>query len=184
MGIKEVEGLLGKPAENYADKILHYHSNCLQISLDETGLVRFIELSAGGEISARYGDALIFDTPADELVAIIERDGKGVPDDMRLGVKFFDLDLALWRSVLPSDYDPDEPEDEYRNGKYWMTVGVGRGDFFNADEKSLTVDAASRLYEQISGKKPESVGLDMKRIFGGGAEPERQAPGTGKSRRP
>jgi hypothetical protein len=63
----------------------------------------------------------VFDTPAEELVRVISGD--------LLATEAFtfesdELGFALWRPVVPSLYSLEEPDDEYRNGRYWQTVGI------------------------------------------------------------
>lgn len=68
-----------------------------------------------------YGGVSVFDTLAEELVRFISGE--------LLAAEAFvfesdELGFALWRPVVPSLYSPEEADDEYRNGRYWQTVGI------------------------------------------------------------
>lgn len=81
-----------------------------------------------------YRGVSVFDTPAEELVEHISGERR---EGDYYDFKDFDLDLALWRPGLPSHYLPTDPEDEYRNGRYWMTIAIGHGGYFRKEARRL-----------------------------------------------
>ena len=111
---------------------LHYFGSAFQIGL-EAGRANFIELSwSPAEFEVWYKETSVFDTRADALVARISEDCPAVERENGHTVVFYNLDLALWRPLLPSDSGPDAPENEYRNGRYWMTIAIGSKGYFRA----------------------------------------------------
>jgi len=57
----------------------------------------------------------------------------------------FELDLALWRPTLPHHYQPTDPEDEYRNGRYWMTIAIGHGGYFRESARQVAARRDGRF---------------------------------------
>lgn len=106
----------------------YYFDNAFQITFDDRCTVQFIQLSwADAQFDVKYEGISVFHTPAEELVHIISgQPAETETDDF----EDHELDLALWRPAVPSDYSPEDPDDEYRKGEYWMTIGVGDGHYF------------------------------------------------------
>jgi hypothetical protein len=88
-------------------------------------VVDFIELANGGGLEALLGDVDVFATPADVLVARLERehalDPSSEPGYLYL---FRDLGLSLWRSTIPES--EDDPE-----GRYFDAVAIGTPESFS-----------------------------------------------------
>lgn len=125
----DVEGLLGKSVrEGPGPGRLWYFESRLQVDFPD-GEVSFIQIHCQpdwrpGSPPVMYEGVSVFETPAEELVEHIsgerrDRDYHTFTD--------LDLDLGLWRPMLPSDYLPTDPDDEYRKGWCWMTIAIGRG---------------------------------------------------------
>ena len=89
--------------------------------------VVYIELSSGPDIEAEISGHGVFTTPADELVTILRDLAPFDASDPELGYSYVfpDLDLAVWRPVVPED-----AEDE--GGRYFSTIGVGVAGYFGA----------------------------------------------------
>ncbi len=124
MGEADVRRVLGNPDDEYPGAWF-YHGEChLLINFDETGEVSFVELGwrSGGQCDVRYEDVSVFDTPAEELVRIISGE---LPATEEETFTSDELDLGLWRPVLPSYSSAEEPNEEYRGGRYWQTIGIG-----------------------------------------------------------
>lgn len=76
------------------------------------------------QVDARLNDISVFHVPANDLAALLA----GSPVEREVdSFQVPDLDLALWRPVLPSDYSQDPPDDEYRCGRCWQTLRIGAG---------------------------------------------------------
>lgn len=128
MSEADVRQALGDPHHEYPG-IWFYDECSLSVNFDELdgGKVNFIELVwSGPKCDVRYQGVSVFDTPAEELVRVISGE---LPTTEADTFKSYELDLALWRPMLPSDYSPEDPDDEYRKGVYWQTIGIGSGHF-------------------------------------------------------
>lgn len=123
----EVKRTLGNPADE-SPYVWYSFGSCLMINLED-GRVSYIELNwCDAHFDVRYQGVSVFHTYADELVRIISG---ALPEKEDYTFEDIELELGLWRPVVPSDCDPEDPDDEYRKGAYWQTIGVGRGGFFS-----------------------------------------------------
>jgi hypothetical protein len=113
--------VLGDPDSE--DQIAWFYDECaLMINFDERGKVCFIEFTwSGARCDVWYGGVSVFDTLADELVRVISGE---LPATEDFEFTSDELGFALWRPVLPSWHSPEDPDDEYRKGRYWQTVGI------------------------------------------------------------
>lgn len=126
MSEADVKSVLGDP-HSQAPGYLYYFEDMFHVAFKD-GRVHFIELSwADTHFDVAYRGVLVFHTPAHELVEIISGEPEPVESHEYTD---HDLDLGLWRPVLPSDSTPDAPDDEYRRGRYWLTIAIGDGGFF------------------------------------------------------
>lgn len=127
MSEQEVRSALGDPDPEYPG-VWYYFENCFQINF-EAGKVNFIELSwCDAQFDVQYRGVSVFHTPAEELVRIISGE-EAAADIDAFEFTSHELDLGLWRPVVPSMYSPEDPDDEYRKGVYWQTIGIGDGHF-------------------------------------------------------
>ncbi len=97
----------------------------LQVAYDREDRVEYIELNGPGDVDAVFrGRSLLF-LPADEVLDWMKRFAEYDPDDPEVGYSYVypDLDLSLWRPVLP-----DNPEDD--DGRYFQSVGIARAGYF------------------------------------------------------
>lgn len=98
-----------------------FHDGGFQVFYGGEGPVaEYIELSRDSGFRAVYRDVDVFETPADSLLAHISGDATSDPEDRESGYAYiFDnLDLSLWRPVLPGS-----PEDSA--GREFSTIGIG-----------------------------------------------------------
>lgn len=123
---EDVRRVLGEP-QREVPGFWHYFDNCMQINFTN-GKVNFVELSwCDSHFDVKYEGVSVFHTLADEVVRLISGAYPVAEPDTFIDLE---LDLGLWRPVLPSSRPPDAPYDEYRNGLYWLTIGLGHGDFY------------------------------------------------------
>ncbi len=119
----EVKRIAGEPSRERQTQS-YFSNGRLQVDYPD-GKVSFFQISwEPGSPRVMYGGVSVFETPAEELV---EHIGGERCDREHHDFKDFELDLGLWRPTLPRYHDPTEPEDEYRNGRYWMTIAIGHG---------------------------------------------------------
>jgi len=89
----------------------------------------------------------VFDTPAEELVEYISGECRDRDYDE---VEDFELDLAVWRPTLPSNYEPTEPDDGYRRGRYWMVIAIGHGGYFRESARRLAAIRDRRILNPVA----------------------------------
>ena len=104
-----------------------YLDNCFQVSFDETDKVEFIELSS--PIWAVYKDVSVFQTEVNEIVEVMERDAVLDTSSPEADYSFIfpALALSLWRSTIPED----DQEENDREGRYFLTIGIGKHGYYN-----------------------------------------------------
>ena len=112
-----------------------YLENSFQIFFDNNNRVDFIEVSYNPKvISLHYGKINLFETEGQELISILSKESSFLEKDKEIpyGYYFKDYALVLWRPVIPEDYSEGEVDEEYRNGRYFMVIGIGnKGYLFN-----------------------------------------------------
>lgn len=104
-----------------------YHNNSFQVFFDEQDTVEYIELSREeSSFVTLYKGRDVFALLAEDLVALIAQDAAFDPNDWELGYSYVfpDLELAVWRPVLPENTDD-------LNGRSFSTIGVGRLGYFS-----------------------------------------------------
>ena len=105
-----------------------FHGSAFQVFYTgESPTVEYIELSGSGELRAMFGGQSVFETPVDELVAILGRQFTQQNDDdaTPCDVFFPDLQMSLWRP-----YAPESPEDE--DGRCFATIGIGVAGYYTS----------------------------------------------------
>ncbi len=104
-----------------------YYNNAFQVSFDDQEAVEYIELSRDEpSYVTLYKGQNVFALRAEELLALISQDAAFDPNNWELGYAYVfpDLELAVWRPVLPED--ADDPD-----GRYFSTIGVGKPGYFS-----------------------------------------------------
>jgi hypothetical protein len=99
----------------------YFYENGLAIEYSAEGKGVFIQVSKDSGLNPVYKDKSIFGTKARDLVHYISLYADYDPDDEELGYSFIfpDLELSLWRPVIPvSDDDTD--------GQFFETIGIGQ----------------------------------------------------------
>jgi hypothetical protein len=86
----------------------------------DASTVEFIELARDSGFKALYGGVDVFASQAEELVERIAQDSPFDPEDPFIGYSYIfpDLELSLWRPVVPASPDDDE-------GQHFSWIGIG-----------------------------------------------------------
>jgi hypothetical protein len=89
--------------------------------------VEYIELVREFGFKARYQGADVFAMQAEELLAYVGKYAAFDPNDPELGYSYFfpELELSLWRPIMPASPDDDE-------GQYFTSIGIGVRGYFSA----------------------------------------------------
>jgi len=103
-----------------------YYDSAFQVFFDDRDEVEYIELSSGGPISAIYKGISLFEIAAADLVEFLANDAPYDRNDPELGYSYIfpNLELSLWRPVLPEN-------DEDEEGQYFSTVGIGTKGYYS-----------------------------------------------------
>jgi hypothetical protein len=117
-----------------------YFENELQISYDDNNQVEFIEFSGrGSQFTTVYLDNIeVFKTPAKQLINTIEQlrlaEYDKTDEEIPFSYVFRNIDLAVWRQVVP-DLDEDKEEiPEIEEGKYFWTIGIGSKGYYTKED--------------------------------------------------
>jgi hypothetical protein len=141
MSLDEVKSVLGEPLRERRGVSSYFVGTHLRVEHPD-GKVSFFEISwQPGSPRVTYRGVSVFEMPAEELVEHISGER---PDRDYDEFTDFDLDLALWRPMLPSDYLPSDPEDEYRNGRYWLTIAIGSDGYFRESARRVAANREGR----------------------------------------
>lgn len=91
----------------------------------EFPVVEYIELSRESGFRALYRGLDVFATSAGQALAHVSGDAAFDPDNPELGYSytFPDLDLSLWRPVMPRS--PEDPR-----GREFSTIGIGVAGYY------------------------------------------------------
>ena len=103
-----------------------FHDRGFQVFYGGEGpVVEYIELSRESGFRVLYRGLDVFATPADQVLAHVSGDAAIDPNDPELGYAYIfpDLDLSLWRPVLPES--PEDPE-----GREFSTIGIGVAGYY------------------------------------------------------
>jgi hypothetical protein len=152
MSREEVRKILGKP-EYSAEKSTFefqeisiptpakdgYFNNELQITFDDNGNADFIEFSGrgAGHVRVFLNGLDVFHTPAPDLIMAISRLTESGFDkeeeEIPYSYIFPDIDLGLWRQVLPQLDENENSIPEADDGKYFWTIGIGIQGYYQKD---------------------------------------------------
>ena len=132
MGREDVEEFAGPAREVSSPSVRYFASPALlTMNFDGSGELIFVEVSWDSSTLPQvlYRGVDLFGVSADTAITTLAQDAAFVPRERGTSALFPDTDVALWRPVVPSGAAVNDVEDEYRNGKYWMTVGAGMKGF-------------------------------------------------------
>jgi hypothetical protein len=102
-----------------------FHQSAFQVFYaGDQPTVEYIELSRDADFRAFYRELDVFATPADEVATFIARDASydETGREFPYSYIFRQLQLSLWRPVLPEDDD---------SGLFFSTIGVGRRGYYD-----------------------------------------------------
>ena len=121
----EVDAALGEPGNGFTPDEQYWRSSAVHVCFDGNGRAEFIEVSAVEALQARLNDVPILEIDAEETLALLTALAPVNPDDRELGYtyEFPDLELAVWRPVLPEEGDALDPFGD-PNGRSFATVGI------------------------------------------------------------
>lgn len=115
--------LLGAPSDSISEKD-YYQLNGQYFSLhySEKNTLEFIEFSDSDNAVVEVFGINLFGTKADRLIDLIKKKSgfdfdKDEPE-IPFSYVFPEIELALWRPVLPEESDDDD-------GEFFSTVGIG-----------------------------------------------------------
>jgi len=135
MKAEAVHAVLGQPEDTFLeedDNVEVFAGKQVYVFYDGDLSVEYIEVKAFRSESL---DVLLFGYPVfahdgDELVQVIEATANAVydPDSPELPYSYFfpDLNLNLYRPVIPADYEVHEDDDEHGKGVFFQHLGFGR----------------------------------------------------------
>jgi hypothetical protein len=105
-----------------------YDHQGFHVYFDKDERVEYIEVFPS-RMPAMYKGVSVFETKADDLVAVISKDAQYDKDDPELGFSYVfpELELSLWRSMIPESEDDSEYE-------YFSSLGIGRKGYYSHDE--------------------------------------------------
>lgn len=144
MARNEVRAVLGTPefsseksTLDYGDIAISasakdgYYKNELQIFFDDNNKVNFIEFSGRGarHTSVYLYEVEVFNLPATKLIQKITESTNAKFDEEEKEIPysyvFPEIDLAVWRQVIPELDEETNDIPDTDDGKYFWTIGIG-----------------------------------------------------------
>lgn len=147
-----VEEVFGAPSE--VKNSYYYFDSQLRFDFDADGKVEFIECGGpGGTLKPQICGVSAFETDAQELLDLLERENAGDVDDSEAGYcyAFRDISVGVWRETTPEDVEAmiasmravkdnvtalvsgdiaAAVEEERRRAGRWGSIGIGRSDYY------------------------------------------------------
>lgn len=136
-----VETLIGK-GQCIGNRNYYYNSDMAIDYID--GKVEFIEFLGGidGSLHPWIYGVSVFDTPADELIEVLQQKNNGEVEDSEQGYSFafLNISVGVYREVRPSDVEEmieemktdgisaennEDVANEMRKANHWATIGIG-----------------------------------------------------------
>ena len=124
----EVRAALGGPEYEGRDGREGFLSGFM-VDFNENGVVEFIEIASSDRFRGVFHSKCLHEIAADEAVAHVSQFGEYDRSDPELGhsFTFLSLQMALWRSTVPSpEQAPDDPD-----GRRFESVSVGEDGYFD-----------------------------------------------------
>lgn len=142
-----VEATIGRG--EHAGERYYYYDSEMAIDYDKNGMVEYIEFLGGidGSLQPFIYGVPAFETPADELTALLREKNHGDVDDSEEGYSyaFLNISVGVYREVRPIDVaemieemkaegiDVENNEDletDKRRANHWATIGIGIPDYY------------------------------------------------------
>lgn len=136
-----VEASIGK-GQLIGNRHYYYNSDMAIDYID--GKVEFIEFLGGidGSLHPWIYGVSVFDTPAEELIKILQQKNEGEVNDSEQGYSFafMNISVGVYREVRPSDVaemieemeadgisaeNNEDVANEMRKANHWATIGIG-----------------------------------------------------------
>jgi len=122
--LSQVIALLGDPERVIRGKRLLYSRSALQVHLDDSEHVHFVEIGASDSLRPILDGIAVLDVSAQRAIDALAFHGavnRAHPEFPRLCI-VPEAELSLWRSTLPAE-DP--------RGERFESVGAGRAGYFS-----------------------------------------------------
>ena len=122
----------------------YYHDSEMAIDYSLDGTVEFIEFLGGvdGMLRPSIDGVSVFDTPADELAALLKEKNNGQIHDVEAGYSYayLNISIGVYRETTPADVmemieemkadgicveNNEAVQEEQRKANHWATIGVG-----------------------------------------------------------
>jgi hypothetical protein len=124
----KVRKIMGQPDCQRDDNSDDFLSG-FRVDYDLNNRVEFIELSNSDKYEVYFKGVCLHKVLADEAVEQVSKWGSYCKDDPELGYSYIfqDLQLSLWRGILP---EPKQPDDNL-DGRYFEAIGLGVTGYFD-----------------------------------------------------
>lgn len=141
-----VEAAIGK-GQFVGHRYYYYNSDMAIDYKDEK--VEFIEFLGGidGSLHPQIYGVSAFDTPAEELIRILQQKNDGEIDDSEqgYGFAFLNISVGVYREMRPSDVaemieemkadgipteNNEDVQSELRKTNHWATIGIGAAGYY------------------------------------------------------
>lgn len=129
------QSVLPRDSEGHEKQGFFYPDCSLNVEYsDKESIVEWIGVSKNTHFKVIYNDIDLFALEAEELVSLISKETPFDENDFELGYSYIfpELELALWRSSMPKDFEGDkefEGEEWYnedlKKSRYFQTVSLG-----------------------------------------------------------
>ena len=145
---EQIDRLLGKPERTW-ENLNYYWNTELRVEFDADDRVKFIECLAGidGDIQPEIYGIPAFETEAEEVLKVLERENNGPVDDSENGYSyaFLNIGVGVYREVTPEAVEEMvrelmnveltalghiDLERENRRARHWETIGIGDKDYY------------------------------------------------------
>jgi hypothetical protein len=103
-----------------------YLDSCFQVFFDNEERVEYVELSHCKSFITLYNGINVFATKAEDLIEFISKTAPYDANRRELGYSYVfpALELSVWRSTMPEDGEDEE-------GRFFMTIGVGKSGYYS-----------------------------------------------------
>jgi hypothetical protein len=126
----------------------YFYENELAIDYDANDTVAFIEFLGGidGKLHPNLYGISVFDSPCDEVTAMLEKYNDGEIDDSEKGYSYAyrNISVGIYREstseslqedieVMKQEgvYDPEYVAEQMRKANHWATIGIGKKGYYS-----------------------------------------------------